>query len=67
MAAMRASFEARSKMPPEIVELPLEIRQLAPELAEHGPYPRRPSARPPSSAAPDRAAQAYAKTSPKRV
>jgi hypothetical protein len=32
MAAMRASFEARSKMPPEVVEAPLDVRQLSTEL-----------------------------------
>ena len=42
MAAMRASFEARSKMPPEIVEPPLEVRELAPKLAEHGASPAGP-------------------------
>jgi hypothetical protein len=36
MTAMRASFEARSKMPPEIVEPALEIDELATQLAEHG-------------------------------
>jgi len=33
MAAMRASFEVRSKMPPEIVEPPLDVRQVAAKLA----------------------------------
>ena len=33
MAAMRVSFEARSKMPPEVVEPSLDVRELAPELA----------------------------------
>jgi len=33
MAAMRASFEARSKMPPEIVEPALDVGELATELA----------------------------------
>jgi hypothetical protein len=32
MAVMRASFEARSKMPPEVVEAPLDVRQIAAEL-----------------------------------
>jgi hypothetical protein len=33
MTAMRASFEARSKMPPEVVEPSLDVRELAAELA----------------------------------
>jgi len=33
MAVMRASFEARSKMPPEVVEPPLDVGELATELA----------------------------------
>jgi hypothetical protein len=33
MAAMRASFEARSKMPPEVVEPPLDVGELAAKLA----------------------------------
>jgi hypothetical protein len=33
MAAMRTSFEERSKMPPEVVEPPLDVRELAAELA----------------------------------
>jgi len=33
MAAMRASLEARSKMPPKIVEAPLDVRQIAAELS----------------------------------
>jgi hypothetical protein len=36
MAAIRDSFEARSKMPPELLEPTLEVRELAPKLAEHG-------------------------------
>jgi hypothetical protein len=35
MAAMRASFEARSKMPPEILEPALEVGELPPDLAQH--------------------------------
>jgi hypothetical protein len=35
MAPMRVSFEARSKMPPKVLEPPLDVRELAPELAQH--------------------------------
>jgi hypothetical protein len=39
MATMRACFAARSKMPPEVVEPPLDVRELAPKFAEHGARP----------------------------
>jgi hypothetical protein len=36
MAARRVSLAGRSKMPPEVVEAPLEVAEVAPEIAEHG-------------------------------